>query len=353
MFIALSIVLAGLFLTGALVVPFRFDAVVWRVLEFLQLKLIDRVREARLQPETDDAQLNWVRVGGVAASMVFGTLILLDGTNFHDVGSAPASLLLYAFVSTLGGIAFVTTVRLWAGALRRVRAATTLHACGLRGAWVTEPDQSTGSFTESVCDWLGDSSHVGVLDITGYDALVKGGWLHEAILNAPDVPVSVLLLKPGVSDKDPERQQATVFQTVLADLGISASAYERRLRATVETIRLMNETRAPEGQIQLNYYSEKPTFQGVFFDRQALVAPCGTFDNPKSFLHLEAAEDGKPPSCFEIFWRQFARLWGTCSSKSIRRARPRQATATRDRARPAVPRAVKAVTASAAPAGVA
>lgn len=88
-------------------------------------------------------------------------------------------------------------------------------------------------------------------------------------------------------------------------MGLSPHAYQRRLRTTLETVADLNEWRAPEAQIQVHYYNEKPAFQAVLFESSALISPFTAREHRTFYTHVRRCEKNSSPSFFEMFRRQF------------------------------------------------
>ncbi len=99
----------------------------------------------------------------------------------------------------------------------------------------------------------------------------------------------------------------TVYQTVLAEMGLPPPTYMLRLRKVMAEIDAMNRQRSPDAQIMVRFYNERPTMRAVFFDDSLMVFP------PQEQKHdlpcLEIARDSDLPSFYETFRRDFARMW--------------------------------------------
>jgi hypothetical protein len=314
MYAFLVLLVAFGFLLLTLAVPFRFEACVLKLAGRIRQMVFTTAREALFDGIREQPYLGWTRVWGGTSAVLYAVFCVLHGSILSNELETVAAAGVYAALA-MGVSAFVvTTCIVYSSFLTRLRGYATLDQCGFHGLWRTEDDHTPPTLREVAFAEVRDSKHVGILGVTGYEALGKGpgahgGLLFDALAENTEVPVSILLLKPDNHVRDPERQQATIWQTVLSDTGMTPAAFQRKLEKALECIETLNESRPPEGRIDVHYYCEKPSFQGVIFDTSAIVAPCATADGMRSYSHFLARGRATGLSFFEIFRRQFARMW--------------------------------------------
>ena len=189
-----------------------------------------------------------------------------------------------------------------------------LSRCGFRGLWVLRPSQSPEKLIEAFSEKCKKSEKIQILDVTGYDSIASDsgpgqGILRALLQNARDVPVSILLLSPQSHEVDPDHQQVTVFQTVLAELELQAATYMQRIRKTLQVLDELNAERPPEAQIEVRFYREKPTARAVIVDEAALLFPWDPQASKSQLPCLELSRKSDAPSFYESFRRSFARVW--------------------------------------------
>ena len=331
MFVTLTLFVATAYLLVTVAVPFRFSLWPERFLERTRRAVLDQAQEVLFAGVGDELHLGWVRVWGGTSAALFALFGILDGTVLQDEFEALRAVGFYAGLSAAISAAIVATCVVYASFLSRLRGYAALRQCGFQALWTSTPTMSGSTPTKSapqrsdsllatIRKAVRDSAHVGVLDVTGYETFGKGpgrqgGLLYDAVAAHREVPVSVLLLQPGAETRDPERRRATVFQTVLAEAGISGSAYQKRVESAIRAITELNKSRSPTAQIEVQFYAEKPTFQAVFFDESALVAASSSGEQGNFYAHVLPGEHDAAPSFYEIFRRQFYRIWGSSSSR--------------------------------------
>ena len=315
MFAVISICLIVGYLLVTVAVPYRFESRAQKLLALGRERLVERFLEATIERLSDRSVLRWTRAWGTTSAVLFLLFGVLDGAFIRDDPISVARLLCFIALSAGLSAFLVLTCFLYTTLLTRLRSLATLYECGIRGAWVLGAKHASDGLLDSIDRVLADADHIGVVDITAYDLFADGGLLGDALARRPQLPVSVLLLRPAAASRDPETVQATVFQTVLRDLDLTAQTYERRLLATVSAIRQLNASRPENGKIEIAYYDEKPTFQGIFASGTALVAPCAFRQGDRFYVQLSEAADGKTQTCFEIFRRQFCRMWAAADTQ--------------------------------------
>jgi len=318
MFTGLAIFLIAAFLVVMLAVPFCRCK--------LAIKLVGKLKSALLEgsgqvlfyeqdaSRTPVRSIAWTRAWGLMAALLFTGCALYRGNAVDNHPVAVAACGLYGALA-MGVSAFFVLLGLsFVSYFPRVRGAAGLRQCGLQGLWIVDPAAPPVKLRQTVAAHLQKTTYVGILDVTGFGILAKGagtpgGFLYDAIAMASGVPVSILLLDPETTTLDPDGPQTTVMQSVLTEMGIPAPLYQKRLRATLEAVKQLNETRPEEGKIVVRFYRERPLITALFFDKTALVSPW----NPREKLNVFTQFDAETPlpeaSFFEVHRRTFTRLW--------------------------------------------
>lgn len=315
MYALLALLVAAASALIMLAIPFHHEAWLMRWIRKAHRALLATAKETLVGGVRDASYRGWIRVWGGSSAVLFALFGILDGAVIQNRFQSVAAAVFYAALA-MGISAFVVlTCAVYWSLLARLRGYAALRRAGMRALWLADERGCPASLKEQVATLAQRTSHVGVLDVTGHDLLGKGpgrngGLLYDALNSAKRVPVSLLLLEADGQNRDPERRQATVFQTVLAESGLSSTAYQRRLRATLQAVEDLNETRPAEGRIEVQFYNEKPPFQAVVFDGSALVAPCCVREGFKFFSHVVQPGKSRAPCFYEMFRRQFTRIWG-------------------------------------------
>lgn len=261
------------------------------------------------------------RLGFGVALLVFVTLSLRLGFLTHNeadssLGVAAAGL---AAVCMVGGAIYLGLAAwlmpAWA------RGQDLLRRMGLGGVWSEGPREWSRSLREAVEAHTRASKAVCILDVSGRDLLSRGpgptgGLLLDALAANPSIPARILLLAPEVDALDPDQRRASVFQALLAELDSSAASYIQCLRATLAAVESLNTGRAPEAQVELRLYTEKPALRMALFDDAAIYSPWPARERTGESTWVEALRDSALPSLQEACRRQFARLWAAAAPPS-------------------------------------
>jgi hypothetical protein len=317
MYAAIASVLVVIFAATAVLFSFRFRHWQERVLRKLEGVLLWRGLNAVFDSDGLRRRelLLCVRAWVFGAAIVFALLGLQHGSVIQNQPRAISTVFAHGVAGMAASSALVMSILAFAWFLPGVKAYMTLSQCGLRGLWLTGPQGNPRRLVASIADRMREASHVSILDVTGYELLGKGpgeqgGLLFDALTARPDLPVSLLLLKPHAEAVDPERQQATVFQTVLGELRTPVLTYLKKLRLTLQAVQLLNAERPPEARITVRFYNERPTLRAVIFDAASmLVSPWQPREDTETLTILDIKQDSAAPSLFESFRRSFARLW--------------------------------------------
>ena len=331
MYTILALALTLAFTSISLLMPFRLKRLEKKILKRLERTLLATARHGEFN--TDGRRTRLFRIGfrvwlatGVAS---FALLGILDG---HLAENRPGSLgvvIAYAGVALGGSALVLMTLVAITWLIPGARSCAALCRAGIRSIHVAVPRQTNDRLRRDIAERIRTSGHFWVLDITGLDILGKGagldgGLLFNAIASAPSVPVSVLLHKPYSEEPDPDRRHATVFQTLLAEMQITAPEYIKRIRMTLRAVEELNRERPPEAQIRVRYYGEKPSGRSLIFEDCMYVVPIHPRGDLQSLTCVELARASEVPSFYETFRRLFARLWVHSQSEvSLEVAAPR------------------------------
>jgi hypothetical protein len=322
-FLAILVAVACLLITLAL--PFRYEGWVRKTLRCLRRVALRPPGEVQFysQHGVEESELRWARIWGVAAAFFFVVFTMLDGTVIRNHPDSVAAAGFYGALAMGTSGLFVFSCLAYASFLLKTRAcAPALKRCGFHKLWFVDPKRPSKGLQEAIAARAAKSTHLGILDVTGHETLGKGsgpngGLLYDTIAANTALPVTLLLLHPKVEERDPERRKATVLQSVLAELGIPAEIYRRRVRITLEVVKTLNAQRPPEGKIQVSFYLERPAFRAVIFDDAALVSPLSPAQHETLYTLHEARPLAAEPSFFKMFRYQFARLRATASAVAI------------------------------------
>jgi hypothetical protein len=311
-----------------LFVPFRLEAQTKRIVQRLRRYLSESGSAVLFAEESGALLLTWARVWGGAAAGLFTILCCLDGTVFQNQPSSAASTGFYAVLAIGVSLLLVLTCASNAAFLPRLRGQVALKLAGIQALWRLDARGAPASLRATLGACAYKSGRVGIIAVTGNEVLgmgpgPAGGLLNDVLAAAPGMPVYLLLLQPDSPAPDPEGRRMNVFQTALAENGISPATFQRKLRATLEAVADLNEPRQPENQIHVHYYNEKPPFQGIFFDEAAFIAPSSGHESGAFYAEFVSSGKGGGASFFEIFRRQFNRIW-VCAvpTGSFRKAAP-------------------------------
>ena len=313
MYSILALLVAVAFLLFTLGVPFGGNQWVTRFVTRVRRAVVRPTSEALFRGVGEELNSAWVRVWGATSAVLFSLCAILDEAAIqNDFQTVVAAGLYGSFAAGTSAFLMVTCLAYWSY-VSRTRGYAALRDSGFHALWLAGDNETPKTLRTDVSTSVHNTHHVGILAVTGFDALGKGpgpngGLLHDALASATHVPVSLFLLLPDAQARDPDRRQATVSQTILADMGLSAHAYHRRLRTTLEAVADLNEWRPPEAQIEVHYYNEKPTFQAVLFENSALISPLTAREHRTFYTHVRRREKNSAPSFFEMFRRQFIGL---------------------------------------------
>jgi hypothetical protein len=317
MFVFFNCVLAIGFLAVTVVLPFRFSGRLVPLLARARESVVRRATHAVFAPSgsEDRGLLGVARAMGAFAAFLFLVIVVPKGVLFQNYPDAVWTVLFLGVVSVVSSAVLILAAASTAGAVPMARGQALLHRFGFRGLWVVDPKVPSPEARQGIASRLRASTHLGLLDITGFELLGKGpgpagGLLHDALSSSPGVPVEILLLKPDARVLDPEEVMATVFQSILAEMAVSSNTYMKRIQATLHAVAALNEARPPEAKIEVRFYTEKPTVRALFFDQSLFVWPWHPRESQVPLPVMEILRESKEPTFHEAFRRNFARLWG-------------------------------------------
>jgi hypothetical protein len=310
-FFALGFVLVFGVLSSLLVIRWKDRAL--DGLRLIEAKLLGG-RGAGLEPSSGESRLFWLRIWVAIGLTIVASMGFRNGVVLRN---EPESLVRAPICVLFGlgaGALIVGAAKALVTWLPLARMRRLLQDVGIRSLQVVAPESGNARLHASLPGRIKGSNRVSILDVTGFELIGKGpgtsgGILHDALATMTGVPVQVLLVEPGTAAPDPEERHATVFQTVLAELGISAQTFDRQVRATLDAIEALNEHRAPEARIQVAFHQERPTFQLILFDDGVLVAPWAGGATKEDVPYLDIGADSPITSLHEGFRRHFTRLW--------------------------------------------
>jgi len=271
--------------------------------------------KARSRPKPPEG-LFWLRVW---AAMAIPSVLVLGLGRSDSIQNDPVAILsmvLFCLAGlALSGIALLLALAC-SSYFPRARGYARMGHCGFKALWLLDPKRVSAAFAETVASRIKASGSVGILDVTGYDLLGKGpgptgGLLYDALSTMTGIPVKVLLLDPSARTHDPEQKVATVFQTILGEMEVTAATYQRKIRSTLDAVEALNEKRSPDAKITVRYYAEKPTFRALIFEGSVLVAAWAPREGQAELPFLEISRRATGPCFQEGFRRHFARLWSS------------------------------------------
>jgi hypothetical protein len=318
MFTSCVLLLVFAFLFVTIVLPFGCTAAASRLIAELRAAFFSSTPSAVFDSAEDreSERLFWLRVWGGISAAAFFVLLIHSGVITRNHPHSVASLVSHAILSMAASGALVVAVLAFGSFLPGVRAQTFLSRFGFRALWVVDARVPARELREKLASRLRQSSRLSIIDVAGHELLGKGqgpagGLLYDALDAVPSTPVQLLLLQPAAQAPDPEQRKATVFQSVLAKMGVSPQTYANRLRATLTAVAALNEKRAPEARIQVRFYCEKPSVRAIIFDDSLLVSPWVPRETSSASPFLEVARDAAEASFYSAFRFHFARLWAT------------------------------------------
>lgn len=313
MYSILALLMAVTFLLFTLGIPFSGERWVVRFVDRIRHAVADPTREALFRCVGEELNSGWVRVWGATSAVLFAFFWIVDGSASQNSFQTVATAGFYGSVAASFSAFVVLTCIAYSSYVSRSRGYAALRECGFNALWMAGNHRTPESLCNEISSSVHNSHHVAILSVTGFEVLGKGpgpegGLLHDALASATGVPVSLFLLQPDAQARDPDRKQATVSQTVPADMGLSLHAFHRRHRTTLEAVADLNEWRPPESQIEVHYYNEQPAFQAVLFEKSALISPLTAREHRSFYTQVRRCDNGSAPSFFEIFRRQFTRI---------------------------------------------
>jgi len=316
MFIACSVVAIIGFLFATVVLPFRFAPLCSRLIEEQRARILTGTRRATFEGSEDRQRQRLIltRIWGVISAVVLLALVVNSGTALRDHPGAAALVVFHALLAGSTGGVLVLIFRAFRSYLPTERARAALSQFGFKALWAFDWATPLEALRECLAERIRDASLVAVVDVTGFDLLGKGsgpsgGILYDTLTTMTGVRGYILLLQPGATTPDPEQRQASVYQTVLAEMDISPQTYVRRIRATVDAIEALNESRPAEAQIEVRFYNEKPSVRAVIFDDSLLVSPWVPREASKPSPVLEVTREAAGISFYSTFRFHFNRLW--------------------------------------------
>lgn len=325
MFTTAIVMILVLFVTASLLVPFVFYRKAHGLLDRTWMTFVRGQRESTFFVGASRMRW-WLRVWGVFALLAF---VVLAVFRTESLGNDTGSLLwvsVATIVASLTSCAFVLVTIALCAFIPRALGYQSLARGGVRSLWHVNLIRSNRHFQEELIAHINRSSSLGIVDVTGYKIFGKGagpegGLLYDALVEASKIPVFIMLLKPGSHSRDPEGH-ASVFQSVLASMNMSKDAYLLRLKSTIDAVNQINKDRSAEVQIQVRYYTEKPTLQALVFDNSAMAYPWQPHeDHEVSVPFLEVGKVRREMagfSLFESFRLHFLRLWSSPVSHGAR-----------------------------------
>ncbi len=318
MYAVIAIALVAAFAFVTVVVPTRWSSLYGLLQVGLRRTVLCTANQALFQPDEETARrtLFCVKMWFFVAAAVFVGLGIYDGTVIRNEIDSVTTVAFYGLLAFLASSFIVLSFVAYSWLLPGFRAFATLSRCGFRGVWVLSKNQLPNRLSAQMIEKASATKRISVVDVSGYELLVKGPANSEGLLipllnKATDLPVSLLLLNPLSSEMDPDRRQMTVYQSVLAEMEMQAATYMKRLHKTVATIAAINAERSPEAQIEIRYYNEKPTMRAVMFDDTMFVLPWRALLQNGDVPCLEVTSDATVPSFYETFRRDCSRLWRT------------------------------------------
>lgn len=318
MFAAIASLLAVGFLVATIALPIRQRVGRWALAESLAGFILRRTRQAALLAPDELMRKLYLslRAWLFASAAVFLLVVVADGRVVRDDPFSVIKVIFYMGVALALAGAAVFTVIAYAWAPSGFRALVISSRSGLQGLRVLDAKVRSREFSSYLSTSAQSTSNILVLDVTGFELFVERtvgeeGYLVEILRTHQSVPVSVLLLDPNAHEVDPDRQRLTVFQTVLGELQMSATVFMKRLRRTLASIATLNESRPPEAQIEVRYYSEKPGVGAIVFDRSMLVSPWSGAGQIHDCPSFQLGADAPLPSLYESFRRHVIRLWSS------------------------------------------
>lgn len=323
-------------------VPYRFPTFCKRVMRYLRRKAFGPRCHAVFQEEAGDGRdrLFWFRIWSFLAIVSLGLLGL--GTRFFS-GDGPWLIVRTVALGVAGmGVSgfVVLAIHACSSYLSRAGVCASLGYHGFHAFWAVDPEHPPLPLRGRLAEAAKASQAMGILDVTGYEFLGKGqglsgGLVYDVLRTMTGTPVHLLLLEPEARVLDPDHKRATVYQTLLAEMESTPSTYQRKLRATLDTIEALNEKRDPEAKITVRFYAEKPAFRAIVLGGTAFVFPWVPKENGPDLPILEIGRNGAAPSLYEGFRRHFTRLWRSAVSlEAAAHAIKPPSTAVRRRATP-------------------
>ena len=316
MYATITFFIVVFFATLVVLTPYRladhFDTVLRKLRNFLFSRSSQNVFDS--QGKREKQIVKYVQLWSLVSVIVFVVLGIQHGAFIQNAPGAVQNVILNAIAAVGSGLMVVFAVMARTWFVTDAKACVSLGQCGIRSLWLVGTQSKHNNFCEEMTRRVRTSESVSIVDVTGYEFIgrgprASGGLLYDVLALTPKIPVSVLLMKPMSEEVDPERQQATVFQTVLHELGITKDTYKKRLHATLKMIEQLNTNRLPEARIRVSFYTEKPSVRGILFDDSILTAPWQTREGQGPLPLLEIARKSVVPSFYETFRLQHARLW--------------------------------------------
>lgn len=318
MYLILAGVVAVLFCLLTVFLPFKHSGELVQKAKSLLKRRPRRAADIPLQTglHHETPMRHLFQAWGVLATLLFVGISFWAGAWSDNEIEALSRVGQCALIAgALGGFLVFTSVAYWS-MVPRALGGTHLERSGLKELWSVDLAAPQKKLLQAIQEHVGRSKKVLCLDVTGRKLIGRGpgatgGLLFDALRSRPDLPVCVLLFKPDSQAKDPERKVSSVFSTLLCEMEISREMYIQQLRETLEFIAALNQERTPEGQIQVRYYSEKPSFQVVLFDDSALTFPWQPREEKDLVPILELDQTPEGSAFYESYRRHFARLWGS------------------------------------------
>jgi len=314
MYAVIALLLVTLFALATVLVPIRFESVYARLRGRIRDKVLDRANKAVFASgEAVEGKIyHGLRLWFFISAGVFAVLGVCDGGLIRNHPDAIATVVWYALLAFLISGALLLSILAVVQFMPTVRGYATLTRCGFRGLWILSNRDLPKDLSNNLRQQALTSSKVAIVDVTGYELFVKGtspmdAVIQDVVCQTADVPVLLLLLHPDAQQSDPDRQKVSVFQNVLAEMGMTSSTYRKKIHETVETIEELNAERSPEAQIQVRFYKEKPMMRAVIFDDSMVVFP--PHAHKSDVPCLEVMRNAETTSFYEVFRRDFVRLW--------------------------------------------
>jgi hypothetical protein len=219
---------------------------------------------------------------------------------------------------------------------------------GLRGIWIARGGKAGIRFLSALRDAFASAQRIELLDFTGYELIAKGtteegGPVASLLRRFTDKEVRILLFNPSGREIDPDRKHSTVIQSQLVAMEMTREAFQTKIVATLNRVKVLNRDRAKPIEVRL--YSTKPSFRMLVAGETAFMGSIDPRDATGEMPMYEVQKLSEEPSLHAAARAQFIQVWGESCPLEIDTSVPADRQAVAQNTRPGSMRVAKSAVA--------